>query len=72
MHAFSTVFLPQVLPIVLELYLPMPTNFKHSSSDAALETPLLDDTVKDAVDCEGRPALRSKSGGWRSAGFIIG
>ncbi|XP_024021074.1 protein NRT1/ PTR FAMILY 5.10 [Morus notabilis] len=36
------------------------------------ETPLLNDTVDGVVDHEGRPILRSKSGGWRSAGFIIG
>ncbi|GMN61974.1 hypothetical protein TIFTF001_031059 [Ficus carica] len=36
------------------------------------ETPLLDYTVDGVVDNKGRPALRSNSGGWRSAGFIIG
>uniref|UniRef100_A0A5B6YQ37 Peptide/nitrate transporter n=1 Tax=Davidia involucrata TaxID=16924 RepID=A0A5B6YQ37_DAVIN len=37
------------------------------------ETPLLDDDVVDgAVDYKGRPVTRSKSGGWRSASFIIG
>ncbi|GMN33847.1 hypothetical protein TIFTF001_041960, partial [Ficus carica] len=35
-------------------------------------TPLPDYTVDGVVDHEGRPVLRSKSGGWRSAGFIIG
>lgn len=51
----------------------MAPTFSHSSgSGAVLETPLLDDTVKDAVDYEGLPAKRSRSGGWRSAAFIIG
>ncbi|XP_015886226.3 protein NRT1/ PTR FAMILY 5.10 [Ziziphus jujuba] len=44
--------------------------FRRSGCDA--ETPLLDDTVQDVVDYEGRPAVRSRSGGWRSAAFIIG
>ncbi|KAH7525017.1 hypothetical protein FEM48_Zijuj06G0180500 [Ziziphus jujuba var. spinosa] len=44
--------------------------FRRSGCDA--ETPLLDDTVEDVVDYEGRPAVRSRSGGWRSAAFIIG
>ncbi|KAL5558419.1 hypothetical protein UlMin_034630 [Ulmus minor] len=41
-----------------------------TSDDA--EAPLLDDTVASAVDYKGRPVRRSNSGGWRSAGFIIG
>ncbi|XP_055829176.1 protein NRT1/ PTR FAMILY 5.10-like [Solanum dulcamara] len=39
-------------------------------SDA--ETPLLGDVVEGSVDYKGRPVTRSKSGGWRSASFIIG
>ncbi|XP_073316483.1 protein NRT1/ PTR FAMILY 5.10-like [Primulina huaijiensis] len=35
------------------------------------ETPLLDDVVQAAVNYHGFPAIRSKSGGWRSASFII-
>ncbi|KAE8056158.1 hypothetical protein FH972_012951 [Carpinus fangiana] len=37
-----------------------------------VETPLLLDTVDGAVDYKGSPVLRSNSGGWRSASFIIG
>ncbi|KAK6152824.1 hypothetical protein DH2020_012463 [Rehmannia glutinosa] len=36
------------------------------------ETPLLDDVVTGAVDFNGLPAVRSKSGCWKSASFIIG
>lgn len=39
-------------------------------SDA--ETPFLGDAVEGSVDYKGRPVTRSKSGGWRSASFIIG
>ncbi|GKC43556.1 NRT1/ PTR family 5.10-like protein [Tanacetum coccineum] len=39
---------------------------------ATVETPLLDGTVDGFVDFKGRPAVRSKSGSWRSAYFIIG
>ncbi|XP_043708332.1 protein NRT1/ PTR FAMILY 5.10-like isoform X2 [Telopea speciosissima] len=35
-------------------------------------TPLLSDTVEGAVDHKGRPAIRSKTGRWRSAALIIG
>lgn len=40
----------------------------------ATQTPLLldDDVVEAAVDYQGHPVLRSTSGGWRSASFIIG
>ncbi|XP_051115462.1 protein NRT1/ PTR FAMILY 6.3-like [Andrographis paniculata] len=31
-----------------------------------------DDTLHDAWDCKGRPALRSASGGWASAAMILG
>ncbi|XP_059631957.1 protein NRT1/ PTR FAMILY 5.10-like [Cornus florida] len=36
------------------------------------EAPLLHDAVDGVVDHKGRPVIRSKSGGWRSASFIIG
>lgn len=40
---------------------------------AEIQTPLLpDDVVVGAVDYKSRPAQRSKSGGWKSAAFIIG
>lgn len=39
-------------------------------SDA--ETPFLGNVVEGSVDYKGRPVTRSKSGGWRSASFIIG
>ncbi|KAH7533090.1 hypothetical protein FEM48_Zijuj04G0093400 [Ziziphus jujuba var. spinosa] len=43
------------------------------SSRSGEETPLLlDYTVEGVADYKGLPVLRSKSGGWRSAGFIIG
>ncbi|KAK4256419.1 hypothetical protein QN277_009286 [Acacia crassicarpa] len=43
------------------------------SQDSELATPLLQhETVNGAVDYKGRPAIRSKSGNWRSACFIIG
>ncbi|XP_048332242.2 protein NRT1/ PTR FAMILY 5.10 isoform X3 [Ziziphus jujuba] len=43
------------------------------SSRSGEETPLLlDYTVEGVVDYKGSPVLRSKSGGWRSAGLIIG
>uniref|UniRef100_A0A1J3J0B1 Protein NRT1/ PTR FAMILY 5.10 n=1 Tax=Noccaea caerulescens TaxID=107243 RepID=A0A1J3J0B1_NOCCA len=35
-------------------------------------TPLLAKTVDGSVDYKSKPAVRSSSGGWRSAGFIIG
>ncbi|XP_071692311.1 protein NRT1/ PTR FAMILY 5.10 [Rutidosis leptorrhynchoides] len=37
-----------------------------------VETPLLDGVVDGVVDYKGRQVIRSKSGGWRSAYFIIG
>ena len=39
-----------------------------------MDTPFvsLSDTVDGAVDHKGRPVLRSNTGGWRSAYFIIG
>ncbi|KAK6146209.1 hypothetical protein DH2020_020078 [Rehmannia glutinosa] len=36
------------------------------------EIPLLDDVVSGSVDFNGLPAVRSKSGCWKSASFIIG
>ncbi|XP_054814350.1 protein NRT1/ PTR FAMILY 5.10-like [Prosopis cineraria] len=41
------------------------------SDNSQTETPLLQDTVDGTVDFKGRPALRSYSGGWRAAAFII-
>ena len=57
-----------------------PRNFMANSGasdvvslDSEIETPLLFlDTVHGAVDYKGRPVIRSKSGYWRSAWFIIG
>ncbi|XP_057793632.1 protein NRT1/ PTR FAMILY 5.10-like [Salvia miltiorrhiza] len=37
-----------------------------------LEAPLLDDVVRGSVDFNGQPAVRSKSGSWKSASFMIG
>uniref|UniRef100_A0A2N9F396 Major facilitator superfamily (MFS) profile domain-containing protein n=1 Tax=Fagus sylvatica TaxID=28930 RepID=A0A2N9F396_FAGSY len=37
-----------------------------------MDTPLVFETVDGAVDYKGQPVLRSHSGGWRSAYFIIG
>ncbi|RXH73708.1 hypothetical protein DVH24_016530 [Malus domestica] len=42
------------------------------SPEPDAQTPLLDDVVDGAVDHKGRPVHRSRSGGWRSARFIIG
>ncbi|KAM7497615.1 hypothetical protein LguiA_022029 [Lonicera macranthoides] len=39
---------------------------------ADTSTPLLDDVVDGVVNFQGNPVHRSKSGGWRSASFIIG
>ncbi|XP_022954701.1 protein NRT1/ PTR FAMILY 5.10-like [Cucurbita moschata] len=41
-------------------------------SVSASDSPLLNDTVDGAVDFQGHPVLRSSSGGWRSASFMIG
>ncbi|PKI57514.1 hypothetical protein CRG98_022165 [Punica granatum] len=43
-----------------------------SISAEGAHSPLLDDFVDGAVDHKGQPVRRSSSGGWRSAGFIIG
>ncbi|KAK9743272.1 hypothetical protein RND81_03G228000 [Saponaria officinalis] len=49
-----------------------------SNSSDLLSTPLVlpqedeDDILSDAVDYKHRPAVRSKTGRWRSAAFIIG
>ncbi|CAA0827801.1 Protein NRT1/ PTR FAMILY 5.10 [Striga hermonthica] len=39
---------------------------------SAPEIPLLNDVVPTSVDFKGRPSLRSKSGRWKSAAFVIG
>ncbi|XP_009362432.2 protein NRT1/ PTR FAMILY 5.10 [Pyrus x bretschneideri] len=44
----------------------------RQSPERDAQTPLLDDVVDGAVDHKGRPVHRSRSGGWRSARFIIG
>lgn len=38
----------------------------------AEESLLVNDIVRRSVDFNGRPSHRSKSGGWKSASFIIG
>ncbi|KAL4559686.1 hypothetical protein LXL04_031829 [Taraxacum kok-saghyz] len=43
-----------------------------SSYSTGVETRLLNNFVDGAVEYKGRPVLRSKSGLWRSAYFIIG
>lgn len=43
-----------------------------ASNYSQVETPLVDGVVDGFVDFKGRPVVRSKSGGWRSAYFIIG
>jgi hypothetical protein len=45
---------------------------KEMSVSTTVQTPLLLETVDGAVDYKGRLVLRSSSGGWRSASFIIG
>ncbi|KAI3737286.1 hypothetical protein L2E82_27283 [Cichorium intybus] len=42
------------------------------TNSTGVESPLLNNFVDGVVDCKGRPVLRSKSGCWRSAYFIIG
>ncbi|KAM1180970.1 hypothetical protein ACFX1Q_020854 [Malus domestica] len=44
----------------------------RQSPDRDTQTPLLDDGVEGTVDHKGRPVHRWRSGGWRSARFIIG
>ncbi|TKY49954.1 NRT1/ PTR FAMILY 5.10 [Spatholobus suberectus] len=39
--------------------------------DSEAETPLLLETVDGVVNFKGRPVLRSSSGGWKAAAFII-
>jgi len=41
-------------------------------NDVLLEAQLAEDLVDGAVDYRGQPAIRSKSGYWCSAWFIIG
>ncbi|PKI57515.1 hypothetical protein CRG98_022166 [Punica granatum] len=43
-----------------------------SGPGGGARSPLLDDVVNGAVDHRGQPVRRSSSGGWTSAGFIIG
>lgn len=43
-----------------------------SGTDDEAGTPLLAVTVDGSVDYRSEPAVRSSTGGWRSAGFIIG
>lgn len=43
-----------------------------AGADNEAGTPLLPKTVDGSVDYRNEPAVRSSSGGWRSAGFIIG
>ncbi|KAJ0603818.1 putative proton-dependent oligopeptide transporter family, PTR2 family proton/oligopeptide symporter [Helianthus annuus] len=43
-----------------------------STHSAGVQSPLLNNIVNGTVDYKGRPVLRSKSGCWRSAYFIIG
>ncbi|KAI4332162.1 hypothetical protein L6164_017092 [Bauhinia variegata] len=49
----------------------IPNQSDAVSSDPEIGTPLVLDTVHGAVDYKGRPVVRSKSGSWRSASFII-
>lgn len=42
----------------------------NEASDA--EPPVQNDVVRHAVDFNGHPAFRSKSGNWTAASFIIG
>ncbi|KFK44349.1 hypothetical protein AALP_AA1G246100 [Arabis alpina] len=43
-----------------------------AGADDEAGTPLLSETVNGSVDYRSKPAVRSSSGGWRSAGLIIG
>ncbi|CAL0299584.1 unnamed protein product [Lupinus luteus] len=43
----------------------------NTFSDSETEIPFLPETVDGAVDFKGRPVLRSASGGWKAAAFII-
>ncbi len=47
-------------------------NLLLQSGKNSMDTPLVFETVDGAVDYKGQPVLRSHSGGWRSAYFIIG
>ncbi|MFS7910648.1 putative proton-dependent oligopeptide transporter family, MFS transporter superfamily [Helianthus anomalus] len=47
-------------------------NTDTSTDYSRVNSPLLNNFVDGAVDYKGRPVLRSKSGCWRSAYFIIG
>ncbi|KAI3464331.1 hypothetical protein Pfo_020994 [Paulownia fortunei] len=48
------------------------TTIATGSDILEAETPLLDDVVRSSVDFKGRPSIRSTSGCWKSASFIIG
>jgi peptide/histidine transporter 3/4 len=50
----------------------MDTAITVTGGDTSVQTPLLDDGVDGAVNYKGQPVRRSRSGGWRSASFIIG
>lgn len=43
-----------------------------NSMSTEVEVPLLNSIVEGSVDSKGRPAVRSKTGGWRSSYFILG
>lgn len=47
-------------------------NNKSSTYSTGVESPLLNGFVNEFVDYKGLPVLRSKSGTWRSAYFLIG
>ncbi|KAF5817387.1 putative proton-dependent oligopeptide transporter family, MFS transporter superfamily [Helianthus annuus] len=47
-------------------------NDNGTSTGTGVDSPLLNNFVYGVIDYKGRPVLRSKSGCWRSAYFIIG
>ncbi|KAJ0776351.1 putative proton-dependent oligopeptide transporter family, MFS transporter superfamily [Helianthus annuus] len=47
-------------------------NDNDNGTGTGVDSPLLNNFVYGVVDYKGRPVLRSKSGCWRSAYFIIG
>jgi peptide/histidine transporter 3/4 len=50
----------------------MDTPITVTGGENSAHTPLLDDVVNGVVNFKGQPVHRSRSGGWRSASFIIG
>ncbi|KAK9112581.1 hypothetical protein Scep_020100 [Stephania cephalantha] len=46
--------------------------FDHRQQWSAKAPSLVRETVEEMVDYKGQKARRSSTGGWRSAGFIIG